>query len=64
MAELHFGSETFELADGEDPTRLAESIEERVRNRGGWVDVTTAQGRLSLFVTPGVTIWLNTSVVG
>ena len=59
MTLLHFAGDTYELAGSENPDRLAESIQLKLRERGGWVDVETNSGSVSILVSSGVPIWLD-----
>jgi hypothetical protein len=57
MTQLHYANQNFELADDEDPFDVGARIESKVRERGGWVEVKTVTGEISLLVSTGVPIW-------
>jgi hypothetical protein len=66
MTLLHFAGDTHELAGSEDPDRLVEHIELKLRERGGWVHIDTHSGPVSILVwglgnlmSSGVPIWLD-----
>jgi hypothetical protein len=57
MTHLHYANQNFELDENEDPFEVGTRIEAKVRERGGWVDVQTVAGEISLLVSAGVPIW-------
>jgi hypothetical protein len=58
MTQLHYANQNFELADNESAADLRARIESKVRERGGWVDVATVNGDVSLLVSTGIPIFV------
>ncbi len=58
MTQLHYASQNFELADDGSAADVKARIESKVRERGGWVDVTTVNGEVSLLVSAGIPIFV------
>ena len=58
MTQLHYSSQNFELADDESAAGVKMQIELKVRERGGWVDVKTVDGDVSLLVSAGIPIFV------
>jgi hypothetical protein len=58
MTQLHYANQNFELADDGSAADVRARIESKVRERGGWVDVTTVNGEVSLLVSTGIPIFI------
>jgi hypothetical protein len=58
MTQLHYANQNFELADDAIAADVRTRIESKVRERGGWVDVTTVNGEVSLLVSTGIPIFI------
>ncbi|MFN2562656.1 MAG: hypothetical protein ABR571_15350 [Jatrophihabitans sp.] len=58
MTQLHYANQNLELADDESAADVKVRIEAKVRERGGWVDVKTVDGEVSLLVSTGVPIFV------
>lgn len=59
MALLNFGTETFPLDDDGPIADLAADIGDLLRQGGGWKDIPTRGGVVSLLISPGVPIWIK-----
>lgn len=51
---LHYGTDSFALAEGIDWHRLADDFE-----TGGWVEVHTENGIVMLFASAAVPVWFD-----
>jgi hypothetical protein len=51
---LHYGTDSFTLAENIDWHRLADEFE-----TGGWVEVFTETGIVMLFASPAVPVWFD-----
>lgn len=58
MTQLHYANQNFELADDGTAADVKARIETKLRERGGWVDVSTVNGDVSLLVSAGVPIFV------
>lgn len=58
MSQLHYANQNFKLADNASEADLKARIESKVRERGGWVDVATVNGEVSLLISTGIPIFI------
>lgn len=58
---LHYAGDTFTLAEAQDPADVARRIRDSVQIGGGWVDVTTEHGRVSILASVGVPMWFDSN---
>jgi hypothetical protein len=58
MTQLHYANQNFELANDGTAADLRTRIESKLRERGGWVEVTTVNGEVSLLVSAGIPIFI------
>ncbi len=59
QVKVNFAGEVFELTYTENWYDLGSRIQARISEGGGWVDVNTRDGGVSIFVSPGVPVWLD-----
>lgn len=56
---LHYAGQKYRLADGEDAIRLMREASDKLSEGGGWVDVLTDGGGISILISAGVEVLME-----